>query len=124
MEKLITVFPGIRHLFLSKPRLHQATSYCLKTRVILSIYENWALLGYYTARGDYFLPTFRYNLWVPSSGVKKMGPVGCTETSLRNYYYSLRNNPVEHSSYLFLGTSLKSRLSIRLRICLPGLLFF
>ena len=29
-----------------------------------------------------------------------MGPIGCSETSLRNYHYSLRNNPAERSSFL------------------------
>jgi hypothetical protein len=27
-----------------------------------------------------------------------MGPIGCPETSVRNYRYSLRNNPEERSS--------------------------
>jgi hypothetical protein len=27
-----------------------------------------------------------------------MGSIGCPETLVRNYYYSLRNNPEEHSS--------------------------
>jgi len=35
-------------------------------------YENRALLGYYTARSGNFLPTFRDNLSVPSSGVKPL----------------------------------------------------
>ena len=30
----------------------------------------------------------------------KMGPSGCSETSVRNYHYSLRNNPEERSSLL------------------------
>jgi hypothetical protein len=38
-----------------------------------------------------------------------MGPVGCPETSARNCYYSQRNNPVERSSLLPRGGSLKSR---------------
>jgi hypothetical protein len=122
--KLITVFTGVHHLFLSKAILHQAISYALRPRVILFIYENCALLGCYTERSGYFLFTFRCNLSVPSPGVKKMGPIGSTETSLRNYHYSLRNNPVERFSYLLLGTSLKSRLFIHLRTCLPNLLFF
>jgi hypothetical protein len=40
----------------------------------------------------------RFNGSVPSSGFKgtlKMGPIGSPETSVRNYYYLLRNNPVE-----------------------------
>ena len=28
----------------------------------------------------------------------KMGPVGCPNTSVKNYHYSLHNNPEEHSS--------------------------
>ena len=28
-----------------------------------------------------------------------MGPVGCPETSVRNYHYSLCNNPEERISY-------------------------
>jgi hypothetical protein len=52
------------------------------------------------------LPTLRDNLSVPSSGIKKkkkswplkMGPIICPETSVRNYHYSLRNNPGERSS--------------------------
>jgi len=27
-----------------------------------------------------------------------MGPIGCSETSVRIYHYSLRNNPEERSS--------------------------
>jgi len=38
-----------------------------------------------------------------------MRPIGCPETSVRNYYYSLRNNSEECSSHTLLGGSLKSR---------------
>ena len=53
----------------------------------------------YTASSGNLVPTFRENLLVPSSGLNyeylplKMGPIGCPETSVRNYRYSLRNNP-------------------------------
>ena len=40
----------------------------------------------------------------------EMGPIGCSETSVRNYHYSLRNNPEERSSPLLRGGSLKSTL--------------
>jgi hypothetical protein len=40
-----------------------------------------------------------------------MGPIDCPETSVRNYYYSLRNNPEELSSHLLRDRSLKSRIS-------------
>ena len=39
----------------------------------------------------------------------KMGPVGCPETSIRNYDYSLRNDPEERRSHLIPGGNLKSR---------------
>jgi hypothetical protein len=39
----------------------------------------------------------------------KMGPLGCPETSVRNYHYSLRNNPEQRSSHLLYGGGLNSR---------------
>ena len=42
----------------------------------------------------------------------KMEPICCPETSVRNYHYSLRNDPEGHSSYLLCGRSLKSRKKI------------
>jgi len=30
----------------------------------------------------------------------KMGPIGCSETSARNYHYLLRNNPEERGTLL------------------------
>ena len=38
----------------------------------------------------------------------KMGLIGCPETSVRKYHYSLRNNPEERSSHLLRGWSLNS----------------
>jgi len=37
-----------------------------------------------------------------------MGLIGFPETSVRNYHYSMRNNPEEHSSHLPRGGSVKS----------------
>jgi hypothetical protein len=62
--------------------------------------ENCALLGYYAANSGDSLSTFRDDLSVPYSRIK-MGLIGCTKTSKRNYHYSLRNNPEERSSLLF-----------------------
>jgi hypothetical protein len=43
----------------------------------------------------------------------KSGPIGCPEMSVRNYHYSLRNNPEECSSHLLLrGGGLKSRVVV------------
>jgi len=58
--------------------------------------ENCALQGYYAASSGNFLPTFRDNFSVPSSGFKnpfRMGPTDCPERSIINCNYSLRNNP-------------------------------
>jgi hypothetical protein len=38
------------------------------------------------------------------------GPSGCPETSVRNYHYSLRNNPVGRSFHLLRDGSLKSQI--------------
>jgi hypothetical protein len=45
-----------------------------------------------------------------TTGVKKNGPICCSETSVRNYHHSLRNDPEERSSQLCRGGSLKSRI--------------
>ena len=39
----------------------------------------------------------------------QLGQKGCLEISVRNYHYSLRNDPEERSSQLLRGGSLKSR---------------
>jgi len=39
-----------------------------------------------------------------------MGPIGCSETSVKNYRYSLRSSPEESGSHLLRGGWLKSRL--------------
>jgi len=48
------------------------------------LYENGALLGYYAASSDNFLPTFRDNLSVPSSGVKNPKDEDGTDRLSRN----------------------------------------
>jgi hypothetical protein len=72
-----------------------------------------ALLGYYAALSRNSVPTFRYNLSLPYSRVKKskkkIGPLGCPETSVQNYHSTLRNNAEERRSHLHLGGSLKCR---------------
>ena len=62
--------------------------------------ENCALLGYYAASSGNFLPTFRDNLSAPYSGDENWRDRQVVpETSVRNYLYSLRNNPEERSSH-------------------------
>jgi len=55
--------------------------------------ENFTPLGYYRASGNFL-------------------PVVCPETSVRNYHYSLCNNPEDHSSHLLRSGSLKSHIQI------------
>ena len=66
---------------------------------------------------DWYLPTFRDNLSIPSSRGKqwqavatlplKIGPIGCPETSVRNYQYVLCNIPEKRRSHLQRGGNLK-----------------
>jgi len=42
----------------------------------------------------------------------KLGLIACTDTSVRHYHYTLRNNLVERRSHLLRGGSLKSRVSL------------
>jgi hypothetical protein len=66
---------------------------------------------------DWYLPTFRDNLSVQSSRDQqfqaattlslKTGPIGCPETSVRNYQYILCNSPEERRSHLQRGGNLK-----------------
>jgi len=56
-----------------------------------------------------------------------MGLIVSPETSVRNYQYSLRNNPEESSSHPLCGGSLKSRSRLLVECCFsdgtPGLNF-
>jgi hypothetical protein len=61
-----------------------------------------AVLRYYAASSGNSLPTFRDNLSVPSSG-----PIGCPDTSVKNYHYSLHNSPEERSSHILSGGRFK-----------------
>ena len=76
--------------------------------------ENFSLLGYYAASSGNSVPTFRNNLSVPSARIRnrfswifRMGQIGCSEKSIRNYHYSLRNNPKDRRSYTLGGGNLK-----------------
>ena len=81
---------------------------------------------YYAASSGNFLPMFQENLLVPSSGVKnpkvRIRLTGCPKILVRNYHYSLHNNPEQtvlncffsRSSYLTKNTNcadLKNRSS-------------
>ena len=81
--------------------------------------EICALLGYYAPSSGNPLPTFRDNVSVPSSRIKKskkqrgplkMGPIRCPETSVKDYHSTLRNIPKERRSNQHRGGSLKLRI--------------
>jgi hypothetical protein len=75
--------------------------------------------GYYIAYSGNSLPTFRYNLSVPSARLNKskkkawiysslkMWPINCPETSVRNYHQTLCNNPEERAQ---ISSTLKSNV--------------
>jgi hypothetical protein len=51
------------------------------------------------------------NKYTPFRGQEslKMGTIGCSETSVRIYHYSLRNNTEQRNSHLLRGGILKSQ---------------
>ena len=61
--------------------------------------EDGAPLGFYTASSGNTLPTFRNKLSgsIPA-GQESFWPIGCPETSIMNYHYSLHNSQEERSS--------------------------
>jgi len=79
--------------------------------------ENRAILSF----SQFYIVVISYRRFGANSGSQlrffysqtlKTGPIDCPETSLRNHHYSLRNNPVERSSHLPHGGSLKSRSDV------------
>ena len=106
---------------------HVGTSFRLyETHWLMSVYLVWqrifactssnfeicVLLGYYQASCGDCLPTFRDNISIPSLRVKspsrKMGPIRCPETSVKNYHTTARNTPEERRFLQHRGGSLKS----------------
>jgi len=72
------------------------------------VQQNCTLLCHYAASSGNLLAIFRDKFSVPSSWVKISGPISCSETSVGNCHYPLRNNPEERSSYLIRGGGLNS----------------
>jgi len=63
-----------------------------------------------SSSATYLSPSSSATYRSPSSSVWGWGQTGCPETSVWNYYYSLRNNPKERSSQLLRRRSLISRV--------------
>jgi len=65
----------------------------------------YTLLAFYAGSRVNSLPTFRDNLLVPLSSTKKSkiswnySPLGCSETSVRNYHYTLPTFPEQGRSH-------------------------
>ena len=68
-----------------------------------------ALPEYYAAYSGNSLPQVSVQRWI--SLPLKTGPIGCPETSVRNYHSTLRNIPEDRSSQTLRGLNLKSSLS-------------
>ena len=101
--------------YIQWPRVHQ----------IFNEIWNCAAVDYYPVSSGNFLSTFWDNWSVPASWFKnqrglldswtlKMGPIRCPKMSVRNYHYSLRNNPEKCSFHLLHCGSLKSCMDFKL----------
>jgi hypothetical protein len=64
--------------------------------------EKCVVLGHHTASSGDLMPRFQDNL--------SLSRLSCSETSVRNYHYSLSNNPEKRSSHPLSGRSLKTRI--------------
>jgi hypothetical protein len=73
----------------------QGLEFCAISGFHREVDENCVLLGYDAASRGNFLPTFRDNLSGQSSEVKILTPW--------KWDYSLRNNPTDPSSHLFMS---------------------
>ena len=88
--------------------------------------ENYSLLGCYATWNSNSSPTFRGNLSVPSPTVKKsrrlsrflkLRPIGCPETSVRNYHSTLWNMPEECISQYRLVLRLRMSRAVQALTC-------
>jgi len=106
---------------------------CMNSGFCHDIHEKSVLLGYDKASSNNFLLMFWANLSVPSSGeigrifkgdrshlqgssTLNMGPIGCPETSVRNYHYLLHNNTEECSSLPQISFIYVSQLILQLML--------
>lgn len=63
--------------------------------------EKCAVLGCYAGNTGNLFPTFRDSLsikFLVSRIKQNMSPIACSDTSVKNYHYSLRNNQEDRSS--------------------------
>ena len=91
-QRCVIVFKNIswKHIY----NLITALFWVISQQVVVISYRHFRTI--YRSRRQGFL-------WI-----LRMGSIGCPETSVRNYHYSLFHNPEECSCQLLLGGSLKS----------------
>jgi len=78
--------------------LRTALSWVITQRRVVIYYRRFGVIYRYHLQGSRIKKCFVLDSWP-----LKMGPIGCPETSVINYHYSLRNNPQERSSQLLRG---------------------
>ena len=80
---------------------------CVNSGFSLEVDDICAILDYYALHALHVLPKFRDNLSVRYSVLKKMGPIGCPETSVKNYHYtrviSQKDAYIKSSKFLYIG---------------------
>jgi len=90
IRNLVKVGPLVHELI---ERRTQTGERCEVSGFRRQVDENWALLGCYAASSGNGLPTFR-----DFSLILKEMKEGCSETSVRNCHYALRNSQEQRSS--------------------------
>ena len=96
------IFPQFGDSVHIPPFPSKQSNYCLVWGFLCEVNEKCYFLGCYGANNGDSLPKFRDSLWVLSSrrdsGLLKMRRTSCSETSVRNFQYSLRMSPEVRSS--------------------------
>jgi len=87
--------------------LRTALFWALMQRVVIVLYQNCVTTYRSHLQGSRIQPNGP--IFKGQEFPFKMEPKSYPETSVRNYHYSLRNNPEERSSHLLRGGSLKLR---------------
>ena len=91
-------------------RVSDLVSKCLRAALFWVITQRVVVISYRRFETNYLshLQESRIFFWIDPC---MWDPIGCPETSVTNYHYSLRNNPEERSSHLRRCGCLNSRLS-------------
>ena len=75
----------------------------LKTEFFCTITQHEVVIFFTDVKGQHIRPVFKVT--------DLSEPIGCAETSVRNYHWMLRNSPKERSSHPLCGGSKKSRIT-------------